>query len=108
MNRLDYIGTRNDQMIITAFQRFPAEVLGREVEALDARAHRAIVDEDAFFQSSEVGRVDRLSGHACYLYEKSPRVGAGLKRFSGIFNVAASCSKSPRTRNICCTIANRG
>ena len=54
---------------------FTAEIFGGEVEALDARPHGAVVDEDAVFERFEVGRVDWLTGHAWYLIRKKPARG---------------------------------
>jgi hypothetical protein len=47
-------------VVVAPFQRFAAEVLGGEMEALDARTHRAIVDEDALRECAQKGRFGLL------------------------------------------------
>ena len=66
VDRLDDVGAGEDEVVVAAFERLPAEILGREVEALDARAHRAVVDEDALVRAAR-GRVNRLADVPCVL-----------------------------------------
>ena len=58
MDRLDDVRAREDEVVVAALERLAAEVLGRQVVALDARAHRAVVDEDALGEGVQVGMRD--------------------------------------------------
>ena len=55
MDRLDDVGSSEDEVVVAAFEALTAKILRREVETLDGRAHSAVVDEDAFFELSEIG-----------------------------------------------------
>jgi hypothetical protein len=55
VNRLNYVRTREHEVVITTLERLTAEILGGEVEPLDARPHRAVVYEDALIECFEVG-----------------------------------------------------
>ena len=55
VDRLDYVGAGENEVVIAAFERLAAEIFGGEVEPLNARAHGAVVDEDAVFEGLEVG-----------------------------------------------------
>jgi hypothetical protein len=52
---LNDVWSSEDEVVVAAFETFAAKILRREIEALDGRAHSAVVDEDAFFELSEVG-----------------------------------------------------
>jgi hypothetical protein len=54
VDRLDDVGARQHEVIVAAFERLAAEVLGRGMEPLDVRSHGAIEDDDAFSQRGEV------------------------------------------------------
>ena len=43
-----------DEVVIASFERFSAKVFGRKIEPLDARSHRAIVNEYALIESFKV------------------------------------------------------
>ena len=62
VDRLDDVGPREHEVVVAALERLAAEVLGREVMALDVRPHRAVEDEHAAREGREVrglGRADR-------------------------------------------------
>ena len=50
MDLLDHVGTREDEILVAAFQLGAAEILGAEVFFLDRRAHGAIQDENALVE----------------------------------------------------------
>jgi len=52
---LNDVGSSEDEVVVAAFEALTAKIFRSEVEALDGRAHRAVVDEDAFFELSKVG-----------------------------------------------------
>ena len=57
VDRLDDVGPREHEVVVAPLERFPAEVLRRQVVALDVRPHRAVVDEDATSQRFEVSEL---------------------------------------------------
>ena len=85
MDRLNDVRPSDDQVVIASLERLSAEIVGREVEALYAGPHRAVVHEDSGFKSFEIGRIDFVTGHAGYLYEKGParmrRAGSALAEY---------------------------
>lgn len=85
MDGLNDVRASDDEVVVAAFERFTAEIFRCEVEALYAGPHRAVVDEDSGFKSFEVGRIDFITGHADYLYEKGParvrRAGSALAEY---------------------------
>ena len=62
VDRLDDVGAREDEVVVAALERLAAEVVGREVVALDVRAHRAVVDEDALGEGVEIRMGRRRCG----------------------------------------------
>ena len=57
MDRLDHIRAGQHEVIVAPLERFSAEVIGREVVALDVRAHRAVEYQHAVVEGVEVARV---------------------------------------------------
>ena len=51
----DDVGTGETEELVATLQRFTAEVVGGEVEALDVRAEGAVEDDDPFGNGIEVG-----------------------------------------------------
>jgi hypothetical protein len=56
VDRLDDVRPRDHEVIVAADEMLAAEVGGAQLEALDRRPHRAVVDEDALLQDVEVIR----------------------------------------------------
>ena len=74
------------EILVLDSARIAAEVLGRGVVQLDARAHGAVVDQDAAGQGFQVGML-RWNGHVTSQKRNGPdaerRAGfAGWRRFS--------------------------
>ena len=54
MNRLDYVGTRQYEIVVAALQRLSTKILGAEVVPLDVRPHRAVVHQHSALQGLQV------------------------------------------------------
>src|SRR5690606_35679918 len=70
MDRLDRVRPRKHEMVVAAVQLRAAEIRGAQIQRLDARAHCAVIDQDAASERCEV----RAVGHAPLVFqdEKSP------------------------------------
>src|SRR5690606_35994024 len=64
----DRVRPREHEVVVAALEARAAEVRGRELERLDARAHRAVVDEDALLEGLEVAAL----AHDITRNEKAP------------------------------------
>ena len=62
VDRLDDVGAREHQVVVAPLERSPAEVVGRQVVALDARPHRAVEHEHALPEGGEIIGIDRGRG----------------------------------------------
>jgi hypothetical protein len=63
VNLFDQVGPRDHQVVAVAFGSRSAEILGGEIERVDARAHRAVEDQDALLEGFEVGWFAVVRGH---------------------------------------------
>jgi hypothetical protein len=50
----DHVRPRDDEVVVAPLQRVAAEVVRRQVVALDGGAHRPVEDEDALGQGRQV------------------------------------------------------
>ena len=62
VDRRHGIGARDDEDLVAAFERRPAEVVGRQVEELEARAHGPVEDDDPVASRGKVGRPRQVEG----------------------------------------------
>src|SRR3712207_1759112 len=65
MDFADDIGARPGQVIAVAVVALAAEILGRKIVAVEAGAHRAVVDQDALGESGEIWRVVSFFHRRC-------------------------------------------
>src|SRR5258708_7452726 len=70
MNFLDHIGAGNYEIVVATIELFAAEVFRRQVKALDASSHRAVIYQHLFLESVEITQIHfavdccRCVGHA--------------------------------------------
>ena len=86
---LNDVWSGEDEMVVASLERLASEVLGCWMTQLNVGPHRAVEDEDALRQSEEIGMKRRV-GHDASERKRPKRCAPG-RRFSELFNVAASC-----------------